>query len=90
MAKKVPVRLCLGCREPRAKNEMLRIVRTAEGEIMLDRKGKLSGRGAYICPSRACFDKARKSKALERSLKVTIPDEIYDSLAAAIETAENG
>ena len=90
MAKKVPVRLCLGCREPRAKNELLRIVRTAEGEIKLDRKGKLSGRGAYICPSRACFDRARKSKAIERSLEVTIPEEIYDSLADAIENADNG
>ena len=90
MAKKVPVRLCLGCREPRAKNEMLRIVRTAEGEIKLDARGKLSGRGAYICPSRACFDKARKSKALERSLEVSIPEEVYDSLSAAIEAVENG
>ena len=90
MAKKTPVRLCLGCREPRAKNEMLRIVRTAEGEIRLDTRGKLSGRGAYICPSRACFDKARRSRALERSLEVKIPDEIYDSLAASIDNTENG
>lgn len=90
MAKKVPVRLCLGCREPRAKNELLRIVRTAEGEITLDGRGKLSGRGAYICPSRACFEKARKSRALERSLEVSIPEDVYDSLSAAIEAVENG
>ena len=90
MAKKVPVRLCLGCREPKPKNELIRIVRSADGNIQLDLRGKLSGRGAYICRSVSCFEKAYKTKALERSLEVSIPKEVYDSVSAVLSQEENG
>ena len=90
MAKKVPVRLCLGCREPKAKNELIRIVRTNDGRIQIDLKGKLSGRGAYICKNRSCFDRAYKSKALDRSLGVTVPDDIYQSISCSFEIEDNG
>ena len=86
MAKKVPVRLCLGCREPKAKNDLLRIVRTSDGIIQVDLKGKLSGRGAYICKNRSCFDRAFRSKALDRSLGVTVPEEIYKSISAIFDS----
>ncbi len=90
MAKKVPVRLCLGCREPKLKNELIRIVRSADGSIQLDLKGKLSGRGAYICRRVSCFERAVKTKALERSLEVSIPKEVYDSVLAILNQEENG
>ena len=90
MAKAVPVRLCLGCREPKAKNEMLRIVRTGDGNVMIDLKGKASGRGAYICKNKACFDKAVKSKALDRSLGVNIPSDIIESIKQFFNGSENG
>ena len=82
MAKSQPVRLCLGCREPKGKSEMLRIVRTCEGTVQIDLRGKLSGRGAYVCKNRACFDKVIKSKALDRALGVSIPADIIDSINA--------
>ena len=72
--------MCLGCREPKPKTDLIRIVKTPEGSILLDGRGKVSGRGAYICRSRACFDKAFRSKALERSLSVSIPEEIYEEI----------
>jgi len=72
--------MCLGCRESKPKNELIRIVRTPDDRILLDERGKVSGRGAYICRSRTCFDKAFRSKALERSLSVSIPDEIYQDI----------
>ena len=90
MAKAVPVRLCLGCHEPKAKNEMLRIVRTGDGNVQIDLKGKVSGRGAYICRSKACFDKAVKTKALDRSLGVAVPSDIIDSLRQFFDGPENG
>ena len=90
MAKAVPVRLCLGCREPKAKNEMLRIVRTGDGNVMIDLKGKVSGRGAYICKTKSCFEKAVKSKALDRSLGVTIPSDIVDSIKQCFDGSDNG
>lgn len=80
MGKSLPLRMCLGCREPKPKTNLIRIVKTPEGSILLDGRGKVSGRGAYICRSRACFDKAFRSKALERSLSVSIPDEIYEEI----------
>ena len=90
MAKTVPVRLCLGCREPKPKIELLRVVRSNDGNIQVDLRGKLSGRGAYICRNRACFEKAYKSKALDRSLGVTIPADVYDSIKVFFEQSENG
>ncbi len=90
MAKSVPVRLCLGCREPKQKNELIRIVRSNDGSIQLDLKGKLSGRGAYICRNVSCFDKACKSKALERSLGVSIPEDICRSVCSVLDSNGNG
>jgi predicted RNA-binding protein YlxR (DUF448 family) len=80
MPKKIPLRQCLGCREMKPKKELIRVVRSPEGSISLDTKGKLPGRGAYLCPNVECFGKVRKSKALDRALEVSIPAEIYDSL----------
>ena len=78
--KKIPVRQCVGCREMIPKNELLRVIRTPEEEVVLDSTGKKNGRGAYICKSMDCLKKAAKSKGLERSLKVSIPEEVYDKL----------
>lgn len=80
MQKKIPMRQCMGCRERRAKRELIRVVRCTDGTVSLDFSGKLNGRGAYICPNSECLKKAQKSKALDRSLEVTIPEEVYDRL----------
>ena len=87
MQKKIPMRQCMGCRERKAKREMIRVVRMTDGNVSLDFSGKLNGRGAYICPDPECLKKARKSKALDRSLEVTIPEEVYDRLTAEMEKA---
>ena len=78
--KKIPLRMCLGCNEMKPKNELMRVVKDPEGNISLDFTGKKNGRGAYICRSKACLEKAIKSKRIERSFSVAIPNEIYDSL----------
>lgn len=78
--KKAPIRTCVGCRESRDKKELIRIVRTPEGSVELDRTGKKNGRGAYICPRSECLAKARKSRGLERSLQAAISAEVYDRL----------
>lgn len=88
MEKKVPMRKCLGCDEMLGKKGLLRIVRSKEGDISLDLTGKKSGRGAYICKDLACFEKAVKKKAFERSFKCKIPDEVYDRLKQEIITEE--
>ena len=88
MEKKVPLRKCLGCDDMIGKKGLLRIVRSKEGEISLDLTGKKSGRGAYICKDLQCFEKARKRKSFERSLKCRIPDEVYDRLRQEIEGAD--
>ena len=80
MAKKIPSRQCVGCRESRTKRELIRVSRTPEGQVTLDETGRMNGRGAYLCRRVECLQKARRSRVLERSLKVTIPDEIYDRL----------
>mgnify|MGYP000090594295 CR=1 FL=1 len=80
MAKKIPQRMCLGCQERKNKRELIRIVRSPEGEISIDPTGKKSGRGAYICNDLACLNKVIKSKRLERSLEVAISDEVYEKL----------
>lgn len=77
MAKQIPLRQCIGCREMKPKNELVRIIRTPENDICLDKTGKKNGRGAYLCPNPDCYKKAVKSKGIERALKVEIPDEIY-------------
>ena len=88
LQKKIPMRQCLGCREMKPKKELIRVVRSPEGEVSIDFKGKASGRGAYICPDRDCLKKAVKSKALERALEASIPDSIYQSLEAELESAD--
>ena len=85
MQKKIPQRQCMGCRERKAKREMIRVVRSPEGNVSLDFGGKMNGRGAYICPDPECLKKVQKSKALERSLEVPIPEEVYDRLAKEME-----
>lgn len=85
MPKKIPMRQCLGCREMKAKRELIRVVRSPEGEISLDFRGKKPGRGAYVCPSPACLAKARKSKALERAFSTPIPPEVYEALETQME-----
>ena len=78
--KKIPQRQCLGCREMKDKKALIRVVRSPEGAISLDFKGKLPGRGAYVCPDSACLAKARKSRALERAFETAIPAEVYELL----------
>ncbi len=85
MQKKIPMRQCMGCRERRAKRELIRVVRGTDGTVSLDFSGKLNGRGAYICPDLECLKKAQKSKALDRSLEVTIPEDVYDRLLKEME-----
>ena len=78
--RKIPMRQCIGCREMKSKKEMIRILKTTEDEIVIDATGKKNGRGAYLCRSMDCLEKAVKNKGLERSLKVKIPSEVYDAL----------
>ena len=77
MSKKIPLRQCVGCGEMKSKKEMMRVLKTAEGPIVLDVTGKKNGRGAYLCLSEECLKKARKNKGLERSFKMSIPEEVY-------------
>lgn len=88
MAKKIPLRQCVGCGEMKGKKEMMRVLKTAEGEICLDVTGKKNGRGAYLCKQKECLQKARKNKGLERSFKMSIPDEVYGQLAEEFTTLE--
>ena len=90
MQKKIPQRQCMGCRERKAKKELIRVVRGTDGVVSLDFGGKLNGRGAYICPDPECLKKAQKAKSLERSLEVPIPDEVYERLAREMEAGVNG
>ena len=90
MQKKIPQRQCMGCRERKEKRQLIRVVRKTDGTVSLDFSGKVSGRGAYICPDPACLAKAQKSKALERSLEVPIPEEVYTRLQKEMEGAHSG
>lgn len=85
MPKKIPLRQCLGCREHKPKKELIRVVRSPEGEVSLDCKGKLPGRGAYVCPQAACLAKVRKSRALERAFDTALPPEVYETLEQQME-----
>ena len=80
MNKKIPMRQCVGCGTMKSKKEMMRVLKTADEGIVLDTTGKKNGRGAYLCESMECLKKARKGKGLERSFKMSIPNEVYDSL----------
>lgn len=89
MAKKIPQRQCIGCGEMKDKKEMMRVLKTAENEIFLDATGKKNGRGAYICRSMECLRRARKNKGLERSFKMSIPTEVYDTLEREYDSLES-
>ena len=82
--KKIPLRKCVGCGEMKPKKELIRVVKSPEGEISIDLTGKKSGRGAYICHSKECFLKARKSKRIEKSFSTAISDEVYDQMLSAL------
>ena len=84
MPKKIPMRQCVGCREMKEKKSLIRVVKSPEGEVSLDFKGKLPGRGAYVCPDPECLKKARKSRALERAFETAIPPEVYDAMEAEL------
>ena len=86
--KKIPMRQCTGCREMKPKRELIRVVKSPENEISLDFKGKAQGRGAYVCKNQECLKKAIRSKALERSLEIPIPEEIYALLREQMEAGD--
>ena len=86
--RKIPMRKCVGCGEMKPKKELLRVLRTEEEGFVLDTTGKKNGRGAYICYSRDCFQKAVKNKGLERSFKMSIPEEVYETLDKEFESIE--
>lgn len=86
--KKIPLRKCTGCGEMKPKKELIRVLKTTETEIVLDKTGKKNGRGAYLCNSLECFQKARKSRGLERSFQMKIPDEIYAILEKELNEVE--
>ena len=88
MAKKVPLRQCVGCGEMKGKKDMMRVLKTAENEICLDLSGKKNGRGAYVCKAKDCLIKAGKNKGLERSFKMSIPKEVYETLEKEFENLE--
>lgn len=90
MQKKIPMRQCLGCREMKPKRELLRVVRSPEGEVSLDTRGKKPGRGAYVCPNADCLKKAIKTRALSRALETEIPEEVMQRLAAELEEGKDG
>ena len=83
--KKVPMRQCVGCGQMKSKREMMRVLKTAENGFVLDAAGKMNGRGAYICRCRSCMEAAIKNRGLERSFKMAIPKEVYESLEKEME-----
>lgn len=85
--KKTPLRQCLGCRQMKPKKELLRVVRSPEGGVALDPKGKAPGRGAYVCNDAQCLKKAIKSSALSRALEISVPEEVYDALKEQMESS---
>jgi len=86
--KKIPLRKCTGCNEMKPKKELIRVLKTTEEQIILDKTGKKNGRGAYLCNSLECFKQARKTRGLERSLQIKIPDEIYETLEKELSAVE--
>ena len=87
MPKKIPMRQCVGCREMKPKKELIRVVRSPEGAVSLDFRGKLPGRGAYVCPDSACLARAKKSRALERAFDAALPPEVYTALEEQMKEA---
>lgn len=87
--KKIPMRKCVGCQEMKNKKELIRVLKTSEGEFVLDATGRKNGRGAYLCPSMECFEKAVKAKGLERSFSQAIPQEVYENLKSQLEGMGN-
>lgn len=88
--RKIPQRQCVGCRTMKDKKALIRVVRSPEGNVALDFKGKMPGRGAYVCPDPECLKKARKSRALERAFETEIPQEVYDEMQWQMEVETNG
>jgi len=86
--KKIPMRMCLGCGEMKPKRELIRMVKSKEGELSLDLTGKKSGRGAYICRSTECFRMARKARRFEKAFSCMISDELYDGMERELENEE--
>ena len=86
--RKIPQRQCLGCREMKNKKDLIRVVRSPEGEVSLDFKGKKPGRGAYVCPDPECLKKVRRSKALERAFSAPLPDEVWEALEAQMKAGD--
>ena len=86
--KKVPMRMCTGCGEMKSKREMVRVVKSPEGEISLDLTGKKAGRGAYVCRSIDCLQKARKARRLEKAFSCRSPDEVYDKMEEELQDSE--
>lgn len=90
MPKKIPMRQCLGCREMKPKGELIRVVRSPEGELSLDFRGKKPGRGAYLCPKADCLARVKKSKALERAFSTQVPPEVYEALEEQMKAGDGG
>ena len=90
MPKKIPMRQCLGCREMKPKGELIRVVRSPEGEISLDFRGKKPGRGAYLCPDVACLTRAKKGRAIERAFSAQVDPEVYAALEDQMKAGEAG
>ena len=88
--RKIPMRQCVGCREMKPKKDLVRVVRSPQGEISLDARGKAPGRGAYVCPDATCLKKAAKARALDRALDTQIPQEVYDQLVRQMEGKTDG
>lgn len=88
MPKKIPMRQCVGCREMKEKRALIRVVKSPEGEVSLDFKGKKPGRGAYLCPDPVCLARARKSRALERAFSAALPAEVYEALEGQMKAGE--
>ncbi len=88
MPKKIPMRQCVGCREMKPKRELIRVVRSPEGEVSLDFKGKKPGRGAYLCLAPDCLARAKKSRALERAFSAPLPEEVYAALEGQMQEGE--
>ena len=88
MPKKTPMRQCVGCREMKEKKSLIRVVKSPEGVLSLDFRGKLPGRGAYVCPNPECLKRARKSRALERAFSAPLPPEVWEELEAQMKEAE--
>ena len=86
--KKIPLRMCAGCGEMKPKKELVRVVKTPDDEVLIDLTGRINGRGAYICPNAQCLKIARKSKRIEKSFQMQIPDEVYDKMEEELKNHE--